>query len=86
MANPTITTTTELKLDTYFVDGDTRSITIKNPKDDIQASEISALNTLIQTDNLLIGDKSGATFGKITKASVVTKVTTTYGTETITPE
>lgn len=69
----TMTTTKTLEIDTYFVDGDTRRITLKNPKPSITESQISALNEMIQADNLLIGDRNGATFGKITKATRVTK-------------
>lgn len=67
------TTSLELKIDLMFVDGDTRIITLKNPKTNITTEQITELNTLMQTDNLLIGDKAGATFGKI---KTVTRVTT----------
>lgn len=54
-----------LKINVVFVDGDYRTITLKDPKNTILASTISTLNTFIQQNNLLIGDKEGATFGKI---------------------
>lgn len=86
MANPTITNTEELKIDTYYVDGDSRMITLRNPKETIAESEIVSINNMIQANNLLIGDKTGATFGKITKVTRVTKATVNFSSETITPE
>lgn len=69
-----VTTSYSLVIDNIFVDGDTRAITLKNPKEEITSSEITALNAYMQTNNIIIGDKTGATFGKITK---VTKRTVT---------
>lgn len=70
----TITTTRELMLDCYFVDGDTRVQTLKNPKTNLQQSAIQTLQTYMQTNNLLIGDKTGAAFGRFTKAYTRTTV------------
>lgn len=70
----TIATSQELKIDNLFVDGDTRVITLKNPKDNIETSQITALNALMQNSQIIIGDKWGGTFGRITS---VKKVTTT---------
>ena len=70
------TTSTEvtLKIHCGFVDGDTRTITMKNPRSDITTEEITDLNSFIRTNNLLIGDETGAIFANIQK---VTKGTTT---------
>lgn len=65
------------KIDFYFVDGDTRSQTINYARNDITASEIRELQTMIRQGNLLIGDKNQATFGKISKATYMDRVTTT---------
>lgn len=65
------TTSTTLKIDTYYVDGDTRVITLKNPKGEITTSEITELETFMRTNNIIQGDKMRGTFGKI---SSVTKV------------
>lgn len=62
-----------LQIDTVFVDGDTRSITLKNPKDSIQSSEIAELNAFMQANNILIGDKAQGTFGRIKSAKTVDK-------------
>ena len=71
-----VSQTSRLSVELFFVDGDTRTMTLKNPRGDITSSDMSELNTLIQTDNLLVGDNSGATFGKITKATRITSQTT----------
>lgn len=81
MADKT-TQTHELKIDNLFVDGDTRTITLKNPKQTIQTSEITALETLILngdgTQSILIGDKYGSDFKRIQEVRKVTKATTDY--------
>lgn len=61
-----------LLIDNLFVDGDTRTITLKNPKENITQSEITELNTFCQNNNILIGDKEGGNFGRITKVTVRT--------------
>ncbi len=66
----TITAEEELLIDTLYVDGDTRRITLKNPKETIEASAIASLNTLILnggTSTLLIGDRTGSPFRRINK-------------------
>lgn len=70
------TTSDQLKIDTYFVDGDTRAITLKNPKATITESELSELNTWMQSNQPIIGDKYGAAFGKITTVTKVEKIST----------
>ena len=72
----TVTITQNLNLDCYFVDGDTRTITVKDVPDTINSADIADLNSFIQNNNLLIGDKTGATFGRITKGTRVRKTTT----------
>lgn len=68
------TVATTLKFEWLFNDGDTRVFTMKNPKDGITTSEITAIETLIidapqeQTDvqtQLLVGDKTGSLFRRI---------------------
>lgn len=66
-----------LRIDTVFVDGDTRTITLKNPRDNLTSSDISSLNTFMQTNNIIVGDKAGGTFGKIKAATTVQKNTIT---------
>lgn len=63
----------DLKIEMYFVDGDTRNITLKNYADSIGSAQIESLQTFMQTNQPLIGDKMGAAFGKISKATKITK-------------
>lgn len=76
-----VSTSNELKFETMFVDGDTRTFNIKSPKSNVSQSEITALNTYMQQNNILIGDKYGGRFGKITSATTVDKTTVTLDLE-----
>lgn len=60
-----VTNSSTLKFKFYFVDGDTRTNTLKNPKSNITTSEIEELQTFMRTNNILLGDKVQGTFGKI---------------------
>ncbi len=71
-----IKTAYNLVIETVFVDGDTRSITIKNPRNNISQSEISELNSYMQENNIIIGDKDGSTFGRIKKVTRRSSTTT----------
>lgn len=66
------TNTESLKIEALFVDGDTRTITLKNPKSQIETSDIIALQTFMQANNVIIGDRYEGTFGRI---DAVTRVT-----------
>lgn len=68
---------TELKLDYLFVDEDTRIQKIKNPREDITRDDIDALNAWLQANNIIVGDKTGATFARIKSAvkATITKTT-----------
>lgn len=59
------TNTQTLKIEGLFVDGDTRTITLKNPKSTITTSEILTLQTFMQANNVIIGDRYAGTFGRI---------------------
>lgn len=59
----------EVKFEAYFVDGDTRTMTLKNPKGNITTSEIENLQSYIRQNNLIVGDKMGGTFGKFEKVT-----------------
>lgn len=81
MADKT-TTTNELKIENLFVDGDNRTITLKNPKAEITTNEITALESLIINgtgeESILIGDKYGSDFKRIQEVRKVSKTTTDY--------
>lgn len=75
--------TQELKIETMFVDGDTRTFNVKNPKSNVSQSDIADLNTYMQTNNILVGDKYGGRFGKITQASTIDRTTVTLDLESV---
>lgn len=66
-----LVTSSELKIDNYFVDGDTRTITLKNPSPTVGSAQIAELQTWMQTQQPILGDKLGAAFGKILSATKV---------------
>ena len=68
---------TELKLDYLFVDEDTRLQKIKNPRDDLTGDDIAELNAWLQANNIVVGDKNGATFARIKTATRTTTTRTT---------
>lgn len=68
-----ITVTKELKVVAKFVDGDTRTLTLDNPKDNLPAAQINAVGAIAKTSNILIGDKGGADFLEFDTAKVVAK-------------
>ena len=73
-------TESTLNIETAYKDTDTRTIKLKNPRDNISTGDITALETLIKngTDgsaSLLIGDKRGSDFLQIDKVTRITKVT-----------
>lgn len=69
--------TTELKIEYLFVDEDTRIQKIKNPKDDLTKQDIAELNAWLQANNVIIGDKTGATIARIKTATRITQTRTT---------
>ncbi len=71
------TNTQTLKIEGLFVDGDTRTITLKNPKSNITTSEILALQTFMQANNVIIGDRYSGTFGRIESVTRVNEQRTT---------
>ena len=77
----TVKTTKELKFESMFVDGDTRTFSVKNPKSNITNADIVALNSYIGTNQILVGDKYGGRFGRITSAATVDKTTVTLDLE-----
>lgn len=62
-----VTQDSTLVFEFMFVDGDTRTQKLKNPKGNITEQQIAELNAFIQANNLIIGDKGAATFGKIAR-------------------
>ena len=73
----TIKTASILNIECVFLDGDTRTITLKNPSVNISSSDIENLNTFMKNNSVIIGDRDGSEFRKIRK-SVVRHSTTSY--------
>jgi len=73
----TLKTETILNIECVFLDGDTRKITLKNPRNDISSSDVENLETFMQTENIIIGDRDSSDFRKIRNA-VKREITTIY--------
>ena len=66
----------ELLIECSFLDGDTRTIILKRPRNDLTATDIANLETFMLTNNIVIGDRDGSDFRKI-KRAVRRNLTTT---------
>jgi len=66
-----------LKIKLGFADGDTRTINLDNPKNNLQASEVHQISQYIKNNNLLLGDKYGADSAGILTADIVESAKTT---------
>lgn len=66
-----------LNIECVFLDGDTRTITLKNPKRSVSSSDIENLETFMQENNIIIGDRDLSDFRKI-KRAVKRNTTTSY--------
>lgn len=67
-------TTKVLSLVAEFTDGDDRTLNLDNPKNDLTATQINALNTY--ASGVLIGDKDSADFQRFKSAKVKTSSVT----------
>ena len=75
MANK-ITNSYRLAVVAGFADGDERTISIEDPREDVTASDINALNTVAA--EVLIGDKYGASFTVFKGAKKIQQRVTEY--------
>ena len=64
----TITSASTLKLEAYFSDGDTRTIEIDNPKDNLTKEQINAVAAVGVSTQVILGDKAAAPFVRFNKA------------------
>ena len=76
----TVTNSNTLNIETAYKDTDTRTIKLKNPRDNISTGDITALETLIRngsdgSNSILIGDKRGSDFLQIDKVTKISKTT-----------
>lgn len=72
-----IKTSTVLNIECVFIDGDTRTITLRSPKSNISSSEIESLESFMRNENIIIGDRDTSDFRKI-KQAIKRETTTTY--------
>ena len=73
----TIKTSNTLNIECVFFDGDTRTIVLGNPNSEISSSDIEELETFMQTENIILGDRDLSDFRKIRRA-FKRKTTTRY--------
>lgn len=69
--NDTITSSQELSIIAGFVDGDTRTFKVKNPRNDLTENDITDLDDFIVANNVLIGDRTGADATGINSATII---------------
>ena len=69
----TIKSASELKILSKYVDGDTRTLTLDDPKDNLTAEQINAVGSVVRANNFILGDKGGADFLEFDTARVVEK-------------
>ena len=70
----TITSSSTGNLVVNFYDGDTRTVTIDEPRDDLTATEINAFVDDMKASQPLVGDKTGASITGAQKFTIVDKV------------
>lgn len=73
----TIKTSASLVIECVFNDGDTRTITLKNPRSDISSTDIENLDSFMIENHIIIGDRDSSDFRKIRKAAI-RNTTTSY--------
>lgn len=56
----TITSATQGKFNFGFTDGDSRIVTLPNVKTNLGETDVTTLNTWVETNQPIIGDKTGA--------------------------
>lgn len=65
------TTTEELKVEWSFQDGDTRTNSFLNPKDNLTAAQIKAAADKVIQGQIIIGDKASARVVGVNSVNVV---------------
>lgn len=70
-----IKSTSTLQIVAEFVDSDDRTLSLDDPKLDISAAQINSVAAYIKDNNLLIGDKEGASFARFKSAQKISQTT-----------
>lgn len=71
-----ITQTKVLSMELGFYDGDTRTITQDNPKDNLTVADLKAFAQVAKTTQAVIGDKNSAAFVGLNAAEILSKKVT----------
>lgn len=69
--NDTISSSDILQLEFGFVDGDSRKQNIPMPLETLTENDIISLNTWIESNQVIIGDKFGASTTGINSATII---------------
>ena len=78
MADKTTHTST-LQVVAEFTDGDDRTINLENPNTAINLAQgVKNLETYTKTNQVIVGDKTGAAFKEFKSATIVDKTVTTF--------
>ena len=72
----TVKSSADLKIGFAFADGDTRTVTLPNPKAGLTEASIKAVTDDMVTNNLIIGDRAGAALTGAYTAYTQNKTTT----------
>lgn len=70
-SNDTITSSNTVDIIAGFVDGDTRTFKVPNPRQDIAAGEIEELSGWMSDTSVIVGDRTGASSTGINSATLV---------------
>lgn len=72
-----VTTDFTLQMSAEFADGDKRTLSVENPTEaESLGAQIYDLQTFLQNNSVLIGDKAGAAFTRFAYANKVVKTRT----------
>ena len=72
-----VKTKSTLSIENEFADGDTRTINVENPNTAINlASAVKSLGAYAKTNQVILGDKTGAAFTRIKAAKLINRSTT----------
>lgn len=72
----TVKSSADLKIGFAFADGDTRIVTLPNPKTGLTEQQIKAVTDSMVTNGLIIGDRAGASLTGSYTAYTQNKTTT----------
>ncbi len=66
----TLTSSSELKLNYLFADGDTRATSLANPRNNLTAADVQSASSVLQATQAFVGDKNNGAFVRIDSAII----------------